>query len=150
MDSCCFPSIQNEGIHKTCPSCGQKSKNVSLITLKALLKPSALETIEAESSYTFCSTPSCDLVYFSVSQSFSKDNLKVSVFQKDSSLDIPVCYCFNWTRARLTEAMKSNGDPIEHIREQVQANRCGCEVNNPQGACCLGNVTTFVRSLDRR
>lgn len=26
-----------------------------------------------------------------------------------------------------------------------QAGRCGCEVNNPQGACRLGNVNTVVR-----
>ncbi|MNP74322.1 BFD-like [2Fe-2S] binding domain protein [compost metagenome] len=75
--------------------------------------------------------------------------LKVSVYQKDDSMAVPVCYCFGWTRERIVQAVKENQQPIDRIREQVQANRCGCEVNNPQGSCCLGNVTTFIRSLDK-
>ncbi|GAA0391237.1 hypothetical protein GCM10008933_22710 [Paenibacillus motobuensis] len=74
---------------------------------------------------------------------------KVSVFQKDDSLDVPVCYCFGWTRERLIQAVREHQLPTDHIQEQIQANRCGCEVNNPQGACCLGNVTAFIRTLDK-
>ncbi|WP_019011639.1 hypothetical protein [Deinococcus aquatilis] len=32
----------------------------------------------------------------------------------------------------------------EVIRGHIRANRCGCEVNNPQGSCCLGNVTRLI------
>nr|WP_272942629.1 hypothetical protein [Alicyclobacillus hesperidum] len=46
------------------------------------------------------------------------------------------------------EAVHNNQNPVQYVTEQVQADRCGCEVNNPQGSCCLGNVTTFVRSID--
>lgn len=148
MDNCCQPLTKE--IKKTCPACEQKGKSVSLLTLKALLKSSALETIQSESSYAFCSTPSCDVVYFNSSQTFGKNTLKVSVFQKDNAMDVPVCYCFDWTRERLTQALHSNQRPIDHIREQVQANRCGCEVNNPQGSCCLGNVSVFLLSLDKK
>jgi hypothetical protein len=146
MDSCCKPILKNETIDNACPVCAQKGNRVAIITLKALLKPSGLETIHPESSYAFCATPSCDVVYFSDSQTFGKDALKVSVFQKNHALDVPVCYCFDWTRKRIAQSIESNQHPIDHIKEQVQANRCGCEVNNPQGACCLGNVTAFVRS----
>jgi hypothetical protein len=150
MDSCCNTSTNIEKIEdNTCPACKQKGKRVPLITLKALLKASALDTIQPESSYAFCLTPSCDVVYYSGSQTLGKDTLKVSVFQKSNSMDVPVCYCFDWTRERLTQAIESNQRPIEHIREQVQANRCGCEVNNPQGVCCLGNVTAYIRSINR-
>jgi hypothetical protein len=146
MDNCCKPTVKNETIDNVCPVCAQKGKRVAIITLKALLKPLGLETIHPESSYAFCATPSCDVVYFSDSQTFGKDALKVSVFQKNNALDVPVCYCFDWTRKRIAQSIESNQHPIDHIKEQVQANRCGCEVNNPQGACCLGNVTAFVRS----
>jgi hypothetical protein len=149
MENCCKPSNQIEVIKDTCPVCEQKGKSVPLITLKSLLKASSLESIQPESSYSFCSTSSCDVVYFNGSQTFNKDSLKVPVFQKESSVDVPVCYCFNWTRERLTQAIELNQRPIDHIKEQVQANRCGCEVNNPQGACCLGNITGYVRNLDR-
>ncbi|RAP29948.1 (2Fe-2S)-binding protein [Brevibacillus laterosporus] len=149
MDSCCQTSTEKPTTPNQCPVCHQKGKSVQLITLKALLKPTALETIHPKLSYAFCSNPSCEVVYFSDLQTFGKNMLNVSVFQKDDALDVSVCYCFGWTRERLIQAVQENQHPIDHIREQVQANRCGCEVNNPQGACCLGNVTTFIRSLDK-
>ncbi|MBY3621324.1 (2Fe-2S)-binding protein [Paenibacillus sp. VTT E-133280] len=149
MDSCCQTSTEKPTIPSQCPGCHQKGKSIQTITLKALLQPTALETIHAESTYSFCSNSSCEVVYFSYDQTFDKDMLKVSVFQKDDALDVPVCYCFGWTRERLIKAVQENQYPIKHIREQVQANRCGCEINNPQGACCLGNVTTFIRNLDK-
>ena len=45
MSDCCnnIKEIKNETIIK-CPFCKNKSKNVKLITLKSMLKPSALET----------------------------------------------------------------------------------------------------------
>lgn len=147
MSNCCQTTTTEPTTIKKCPVCQLKGKNVQLITLKSLLKSSALETIQPESSYAFCSNPSCEVVYFNDSQIFGKDMLKVSIYQKDDALDVPVCYCFGWTRGRLAQAVQENQRPIDYIREQVQANRCGCEVNNPQGACCLGNVTTFVKSI---
>lgn len=75
--------------------------------------------------------------------------LKVPVFQKEDALAVPICYCFGWTRERVIQAIQEGERPTEDIKEQVQANRCGCEINNPQGACCLGNVTAFIRGLDK-
>lgn len=149
MHSCCQTSTDQPTKPIQCPVCHQKGKIIQLITLKALLQPTALETICPELTYAFCPNSSCKVVYFSDEQTFDKDMLKVSVFQKDAALDVPVCYCFGWTRERLIQAAQENQNPIAHIREQVQANRCGCEVNNPQGACCLGNVTSFMRTLDK-
>lgn len=147
MDSCCDVTISKKPENSLCPVCQQKGKSVQIITLKALLKPSALETIDPKPSYAFCTNPACDVVYFADEQTFGKDAVKVPVFQKDMALDVPVCYCFGWTRERLTQAVLDNERPIEHISEQVQANRCGCEVNNPQGACCMGNVAAYIRRL---
>jgi len=44
--------------------CKSKSKNVKLITLKSMLKPSALEALNAKENHYFCSTKDCDVVYF--------------------------------------------------------------------------------------
>ncbi|WP_423805308.1 putative iron-sulfur cluster-binding metallochaperone [Paenibacillus illinoisensis] len=147
---CCAPSSKVETAKTNCPSCGEKGKSVPLITLKSLLTASSLETIEPENTYSFCPTSSCNTVYFSDThtQTFEEDALKVPVFQKNSSLHVPVCYCFDWTRDRLIQSVNDNQRPIEHIKNHVQSNRCGCEVNNPQGACCLGNVTAYLRSLN--
>ncbi|MDH4620169.1 (2Fe-2S)-binding protein [Brevibacillus sp. AY1] len=148
---CCVPSSTVETAKTTnCPSCEGKGKSVPLITLKSLLTASSLETIEPDNTYFFCSNSTCDIVYFSGthSQTFEEEALKVPVFQKNSNMHVPVCYCFNWTRDRLFQAINNNQLPIERIKDHVQSNRCGCEVNNPQGACCLGNVTAYLRSLN--
>jgi len=62
---------------------------------------------------------------------------------------VPVCYCFDWTKEKLEQAIKNDlaSQPVEQIRQNIKANRCGCEVNNPQGSCCLANVTTFINQL---
>ncbi|OCT15105.1 (2Fe-2S)-binding protein [Paenibacillus pectinilyticus] len=148
---CCVPSNHIETITTECSSCGEKGKNVQLITVKSLLKASALETIEPENSYVFCSNPACAIVYFSGnhSQKFVENDLKVPVYQKNQSVDVPVCYCFDWTRERLLEAVGTENTPADQIKAHVQAGRCGCEVNNPQGACCLGNVNNFIRDFKK-
>lgn len=147
MDDCCETPTKLPS-NLQCPVCQQRGKRVQLITLKALLIPSALETINPESTYAFCSTAACEVVYFSDRQTFNKDTVKVPVFQKQGALDVPVCYCFGWTRERLMQAVLNKQRPIDHISAQVQAQRCGCEVNNPQRSCCLGNVNAFVDRLD--
>lgn len=105
MDRCCQITTEKPTPPTQCPVCLQKGKSVQLITLKALLKPTALETIHPEMTYNFCTNASCDVVYFSGEQTFGKGMLKVSVFQKDDALDVPACYCFGWTRERLIQAV---------------------------------------------
>ncbi|WP_410513771.1 (2Fe-2S)-binding protein [Paenibacillus sp. BR2-3] len=148
---CCAPSNNTEEVRTNCPSCNNKGKSVELITLKSLLKASALETIVPDTSYFFCPNPSCSTVYFSEThlQIFTEDNMKVPVYQKNPNMDVPVCYCFDWTRERLIQAAHDKQQPADQIKAHIKAGRCGCEVNNPQGACCLGNVTTFIRSFNK-
>lgn len=145
---CCEPS-NIITVTTECSSCGEKGKNVQLITLKSLLKPSALENIAPENSYAFCSNSTCPVVYFSGnhSQTFGEHDIKVPVYQKNQSVNVPVCYCFDWTREQLLQTVDTDQTPVDQIKGHVQAGRCGCEVNNPQGACCLGNVNAFVRGL---
>jgi hypothetical protein len=132
-----------------CPSCGGKGKRVPLITLKSLLNAASLEMIEPESLYAFCPNSDCNTVYFNSNhpQTFEASCLKVPVFQKNLGMEVPVCYCFDWTRERLVQAVNENQHPIDHIKGNMKSEKCKCEVNNPQGTCCLGNVSTFVQSL---
>lgn len=117
-----------------------------LMTLKSLLKSAALATLAPDRDYAFCPNPSCVTVYFSLdgSLTFAAGDMKVPVLQKDSDMDVPVCYCFDWTRERIMEAVEQGGDPLAEIKAHVQAGRCGCEVNNPQGACWIGNVAKLI------
>lgn len=151
MSDCCnnTKEIKNDTVVK-CPSCHNKSKNIKLITLKSMLKPSALETLNAKENHYFCSTKDCDVVYFdSNNKVYHVSDIKVAVHQKDDSPITPICYCFDWTKEKI-KAYAEKGlspNPIEHIRENIKEQRCGCDVNNPQGSCCLANVTSYIKEL---
>ncbi|RMF25879.1 MAG: (2Fe-2S)-binding protein [Cyanobacteria bacterium J083] len=148
---CCTPASQTP-VDPCCPVNGEKGKGVQLITLKSLLKPSALEELEPNTDYFFCGTPDCQVVYFnSEGQIFTTDQIKVPVFQKDEGLDVPVCYCFGWTRERIQQEITQTGRSSAEIsiRNHVRAKRCGCEVNNPQGSCCLANVRQVTRKFQQ-
>jgi hypothetical protein len=147
---CCSTSNDKSNIH-ICPYCNNAGKKIKIITLKSLLVPEALTHLQAETSYAFCPTPDCEVVYFNPNgQIFTKTNLKVPVFQKELQRDTPICYCFGWTKQKIQEDLqhKQNTRAIEEITVHINANRCGCEVNNPQGSCCLGNVQTYVKSIE--
>ncbi|RYM06080.1 (2Fe-2S)-binding protein [Sporolactobacillus sp. THM7-7] len=151
MSDCC---VTNSLIFATdssgvCPSCKIKGRKVSLITIKSLLKPSALEMIRGEVDHYFCSTRDCNVVYFDTNgKTYSVLDIKVKVYQKCDASDVPVCYCFGWTREKIQEyTRKGNFSLTAHIRENIKANRCGCEVNNPQGSCCLGNVSRYIKEM---
>ncbi|WP_412679672.1 putative iron-sulfur cluster-binding metallochaperone [Brevibacillus choshinensis] len=145
MSRCCQNTVETDTSETLCPLCRQSGKGVKLITLKSLLKPSSLAKLQPKLNYSFCSTSHCDVVYYSELNTFRMQDLKVPVFQKDDGSEVPVCYCFGLSRASLISEAKANA--IDFIREQVRENRCGCEVNNPQGACCLGNVSHVVQQL---
>ncbi|UAL49505.1 (2Fe-2S)-binding protein [Sutcliffiella horikoshii] len=152
MADCCSnpKEIKKESVVEECPSCRRKAKSVKLITLKSMLKPSSLETLKAKENHFFCASEDCDVVYFDMlKKAYLISDLKVAVHQKDNSPTTPICYCFDWTKEKISEYVE-NGNankPVEHIRQNIKENRCGCEVNNPQGSCCLGNVTAFIKGI---
>ncbi|ELS02920.1 BFD-like (2Fe-2S) protein [Xenococcus sp. PCC 7305] len=150
-ETCCCPPQQTSW-DKTCPIDGTKGKRVQTITLKSLLIPSALETLNSDTNYYFCTATDCPVVYFNEEgQIFSTKQGKELVFQKDKGLDVPVCYCFGWSRDRIQrEIIQTSKSSAEaNIRSHIKAGRCGCEVNNPQGSCCLGNIRAIVRQLSK-
>jgi hypothetical protein len=152
MNDCCHPSQHQDTSaikNPICPSNGSTGKPIQTITLKSLLIPSALENLNANTAYYFCAAPDCPIVYFNEEgQIFSTEQVKVPVFQKDRGLNVPVCYCFGWSRSRIQqEIIKTGKSSAEtNIRSHIQAKRCGCEVNNPQGSCCLGNVRQLSKN----
>lgn len=149
MSSCCNKSVSKREVEKQqCPKCSKVGKIVPIITLKSLLVPAALSNLNSEIEYFFCSTKDCDVVYYTSTQlNYNKSDLKVLVYQKDEQSNVPVCYCFGWTREKLKQGVISSDQPHLQIKEHVKAGRCGCEVNNPQGSCCLGNVTTYMKTI---
>jgi hypothetical protein len=121
---------------------------VEPITLKALLRPDALAQFE-NAVYYFCPAPACPVLYFAneVGSLYRKEDLKVRVGLKEPDDPIPICYCFGHTRAGAWEEIRRTGRSslVASITAHVQAGRCACEVNNPSGTCCLGEVSRTVK-----
>jgi hypothetical protein len=102
-----------------------------------------------DTTYHFCATPTCDVVYFSVepTQTYSKADIRVRVGLKETEDSVQVCYCFDYTERMIAEEIDRTGTTLipERIRQEVQADTCECETKNPQGTCCLGNIGRAVK-----
>lgn len=133
---------------ESCPSCGHRGRHVDRITIKALLSSEALPQI-AGGEYKFCPTKSCDIVYFMPGSTFRTCDLSLPVWQKSDDPSVPVCYCFGHTEASIGTELALTGTSAvrESIKNLVREGRCACEVRNPQGTCCLGNVAQVVARL---
>ena len=130
-----------------CPVSGSVASRVGLVTVKALIIPEALRRLDGR-KYHFCSDPGCDVVYFDnrAGSVFRKQDLRVRVGLKESSDPVPMCYCFDVTVADLRNEIAARGatEIPAVISAEVRAGHCACEVRNPQGTCCLGNVSKAV------
>ena len=132
-----------------CPVCGQRGKTVGRLTLGALLKADRRAQIPNQQECCFCKTPTCEVVYFLPGRPlFRKVDLSVQVGIKEpGDPTAPVCYCFGWTPQKIQAELETTGHSpvIERIKAQGKAGNCYCEVTNPQGSCCLGNVSKAVQ-----
>jgi hypothetical protein len=149
MGSCCSVDGGEQATATAiCPRCGQPGRSVERITLKALLKADALARLSPD-PYRFCPTPACEVVYFGPDSVFIGGDVSVPVFQKDPAGERTVCYCFDVTESDLRRELVDGERPTasERITALVKADRCACEVRNPQGSCCLGNITSVVQDL---
>lgn len=154
MESCCeFHPPQSCGPEK-CPACGELGKPVKRISLGALLKPERRREIPIQDEFCFCRTPTCDVVYFLPDKTlFRKDDLSVRVGLKEpDDPTVSACYCFGWTPEKIQAEIVATGKStaIDKIKAQVKAGNCYCEVTNPQGSCCLGNVSNALKEIGKR
>ncbi len=148
-EACCEPRSLEMG---ACPMCGRRGKPVPRFTVSVMLRDPVVymhpERLP-DGKYFICEAKSCPTVYFGVANgiTFSKDQLRVRVWQKGDDPDVPVCYCFHHTLSSIGEEIARAGgtDVLSRIGAEVKAGNCRCEVTNPQGSCCLGNVAKAVK-----
>lgn len=135
----------------SCPVSGTKGKPVELQTVKALLTEEALRRVTT-SSYRFCPEPTCQVVYFDeAGHTYSRADIRVPVWQKEPFGARMICYCFGENEADIRAEMDATGnsEAAERVRAHIEAGRCACEVRNPRGVCCLGDVAEAVKRVGR-
>ena len=101
-------------------------------------------------AHRFCPDPRCDIVYFAEDgRTYSKADLRVPVWQKEPAGARVVCYCFGENEADIRSEIEINGrsDAAQRVRAHIKAGRCACEVRNPLGMCCLGDVSAAVKRV---
>lgn len=150
MSSCCrSPDPVRAVVAPRCPRSGTKGLAVDLLTVKALLGESALRFVR-EGPYLFCSDPLCAVVYFDdQGHVFNSADLRVPVWQKQPAGARMICYCFGENEAAMARELTETGrcEATLRVRDHVAAGRCACEVRNPRGACCLGDVMKAVARI---
>jgi hypothetical protein len=78
---------------------------------------------------------------------FRRGDLNVRFGAKETQEPIPVCYCFGFRRKDIEDEIAETGrsSVADQIRMEVSAGNCACEVKNPSGKCCLGDVARMVK-----
>lgn len=150
-ESCCLVTEQTPAPARTaCPVSGTLSRKIQRRTLEHLLKPEKIGFLR-HVQYYYCKEPTCNVVYFSNENVsfFTTDDVAVKVFVKDRANDVPVCYCFNWTRGRIMRQIEDAGESTAsvEIARELKAGNCACDIKNPKGECCLGDVNMFVKEV---
>lgn len=76
------------------------------------------------------------------------ETLKVPVGIKEKQSPRPVCYCFGHTVESIREEIEQTGRSTvaAAVTERVKAMQCSCELLNPKGSCCLGDVNRIVNA----
>lgn len=130
-----------------CPRCGQPGQPVALQTLKHQVKTDHLETVAA-GPFNFCRTATCEAVYFNGNGIvLTKTDVRQRIGLKETEDPVPICYCFGFTEKMAIDELRATGKCTipQRITAEVKAGNCACEIRNPQGSCCLGNVTAIVK-----
>lgn len=149
MSNCCSAPECSTDNGLVCPVSGTKGVRVDLQTVKAMLTEAGLKCVRT-ATYRFCPDAACAVVYFAEDgHTYSKTDVRVPVWHKEPEGRRTVCYCFGENegdiRAEITATGKSGA--IERVRQHIQAGRCACEVRNPRGVCCLGDVGAAVKRV---
>lgn len=143
MASCC----ESPAGRAPCRGCGGPGRLVSRLTVEALVRPEVLARLGGR-GFSFCPTADCSTVYFADDEALHLDDVSVPVFQKEAAGNRVICYCLGIRENLIREEAERTGasSAAARIRELVQSGRCGCDVLNPQGTCCLGQVLAVERS----
>ena len=165
-DSCCCPPEAGNTVcdlpasnlqrpprqANTCPECGKTGKLVQGQTIKSLLSVSLRQVKDVQ--YLFCRTQSCAIVYFSAEgeQTFTIQDVRERVYQKEPEAErVFICYCFRHTVGELQGALPEDRVAIvENINTGINAGQCACDLRNPQGSCCLGNIKRRIKQLEQK
>ena len=147
MECCCPPATP--GADRSCCVCGGHTVAVELQTVKGVLTHAALSRLNP-GHHRFCAEPTCAVVYVDEhGQTYGTDDLRVAVWQKEPFGSREICYCFGESEATVRAELEREGRTaaVERVRGHIAAKRCACDIRNPRGSCCLGDLIAAVKRV---
>lgn len=146
---CCLVTERTEAPTRAdCSVSRTSSRKIQRQTVEHMVKTDLVGSMSG-SQYYYCNAPDCTVVYFNQdgSGTFTKGDLQVKVFAKDPGGNVNVCYCYDWTRERIKNELAEAGQSsaAKEIAKKVKDGLCECDIKNPKGTCCLGDVNATVR-----
>jgi len=145
----CATVLTDQRATPHCTDCGTEGRPVERQTILHHVKHEHLERVNDE-IYRFCPDPNCEVVYFGNGGTrFMNDDLRELVTAKTKGDHRPICYCFGFTEGDARKEIKRTGQSTipATVSGLIKAGMCACEVRNPAGVCCLGEVNQTVKRL---
>jgi hypothetical protein len=141
--------MSKETPQNACNQCGETGRAVSRQMVVHHVKSEKLSSITDE-EYKFCSSPNCAVVYYAASgQIYTVDDVRESVTSKTTGDARPLCYCFGFTEgfARQEIAQTGESSVFKQVSQFIKEKLCVCEIRNPSGVCCLGEINKTLKRL---
>jgi Zinc binding domain len=148
MAECCGPNKEACSVAGPCPQCGAVGHEVARETVGAMAMLEVPAAVLSRATYRYCATEACPVIYYADGGAvMERQHVRVPVNAKDSGLDVPLCYCFGHTRRIIAEEIAATGQSTAFtaITREIKAGHCACEVKNPSGRCCLGDVRAYEK-----
>jgi hypothetical protein len=153
MGDCCrVPKQSQTESVSLCAECGTKGRRVERRTVLHHVKSELLSRM-SDDDYRFCATPACAVVYYNTCGAvFTVNDVREPLTAKTIGDARPLCYCFGFTEGDIRKEMTEMG--VTKIPAQIsrfiKEKICACEIRNPSGACCLGEVNQAVKQLSTK
>lgn len=151
MDCCSNGSIKaNESPLTACQICGELGRIAAKQTVVHQLISEKLSSV-GDAEYRFCGSTDCDVVYYSVDGNvFTTDDVRELVTTKMKGDNRPLCYCFGFTEGHVRREIVLKGETTipAQVTQFIKEKLCACEIRNPSGSCCLGEINRTVRLVE--
>src|SRR5438094_4914580 len=155
MDDCCCGGLVETASGETASHvCRTKGMRVDELTVKALLTGSALRRFEP-GAYRFCADAACEVVYFDDrGRTFTKHDVRVAVWQKETAGDRTICYCFGENECDMRDELDRTGAScaVERIvTSERSGSCCSCPRRDRSASPAPGgcNTKSFRNILTR-
>lgn len=132
-----------------CQACGETGKVVARQTVVHQVVSEKLSFV-VDGDYRFCGSADCDVVYYSDHGiAFTTDDVREPITSKTIGDERPLCYCFGFTEGNVRRELLLKGETTipAQVTQFIKENLCACEVRNPSGLCCLGEINRTVKRL---